>query len=275
MKNLFEYDFLVNEVFYKCWPILTWIEKHSNMSELDRLAIQATIMDALVYKGLIDPNKQSLDLDQLRIVDNLEYYKYEKYPNISGIPQWMKEEFRKKALYITGGLPISVFLSKPPSKVLRYCVYDPNTAVSSIFPDATFYNAIYDSPTREGVRLDEVRPFVEVLIDEEPYLVDTLTKRILKSSWFKSTYNFEVKSSKTISKMNQKDLKFYKDDVKEEINIWVLSILSFPFIEASNSVDISEMKYEIEKSKEYFPEEWVKQEDLKKEMEQALERKLV
>lgn len=275
MKNLFEYEFLVNEVFYRCWPILTWIEKHPNMNELDRVAIQATIMDALVYKGLVDPSKQSLDLNNLCIVDNLDYYTYEKYPNISGIPQWMKEEFRKKALYISGGLPISIFLAKPPSKSVRCCVYDPNIMVSSIFPDATFYNAIYDSPTREGIRLDEERPFVEVLIDEELYLVDVLTKRILKSSWFKDTYNFETKFTKTISKMNKEDLKYYKDDIKEEINIWILSIFYLPFIEVSNSVDISEMKYEIEKSKEYFPEEWAKQDDLKKEMEEALARKLV
>lgn len=149
MKSLFDYEFLVNEVFYRCQPILKWIENNKNMSDLDKEAIQATIMDALVYKKLIDPTIESLDLDHLCIVNNLEHYVYNKHPNISGIPQWMKEEFRKKCLTITGGIPISLFLAKPPSKFVRYCVYDPNTAVSAIFPDATFYNVFYNSPTRK------------------------------------------------------------------------------------------------------------------------------
>lgn len=93
----------------------------------------------------------------------------------------MKEEFRKKSIYISAGIPISIFLSKPPDKFARYCVYDPNSAVSSIFKDATFYNCYYNFPTR-GVRIEEIRPFVEVKIEGEGYLVDTLTKRILKSS---------------------------------------------------------------------------------------------
>lgn len=154
MKSLFEYEFLVNEVFYKCYHILEWIKLNPNMSDLDRKAIQATIMDALVYKKLIDPSKESLDLKHLCIVDNLDYYVYEEHPDICGIPQWMKEEFRKKMLAITGGIPISMFLAKPPSKISRYCVFDPNTAVSAIFSDATFYNVLYNSPTR-NVKLKE------------------------------------------------------------------------------------------------------------------------
>lgn len=273
MRSLFEYDFLVNEVFYKCWPILKWIEKNPNMSDLDRQAIQATIMDALVYKGLINPAKESLDLEHLCIVNNLEYYNYEKYPNICGIPQWMKEEFRKNSIHITGGIPISIFLAKPPSKSTRYCVYDPNTAVSSIFPDATFYNALYDSPTREGIRLDEIRPFVEIAIDGELYLVDTLTKRIFKSSWFKTTYNFEVKSSKTISKMDKKYLDYYKEEIKKEINLAIFIELVFLHIKDNASISLSEIKYEIEKSKEYYPEEWERYESLKQEMEDFFQRK--
>ena len=56
-KSLFEYDILVNDVFYRFWHILTWIEEHPDMSDLDKEAICATIMDALVYKCLIDPEK--------------------------------------------------------------------------------------------------------------------------------------------------------------------------------------------------------------------------
>ncbi len=57
MKKLLEYDFLMKDVFYKCWHILEYIDKHPNMSELDREAIKATIMDALVYKDLIEAEK--------------------------------------------------------------------------------------------------------------------------------------------------------------------------------------------------------------------------
>ncbi|MDE6141362.1 MAG: hypothetical protein K2G03_02050, partial [Bacilli bacterium] len=176
MKSLLDYDFLMYDVFYKCWHILEYIEHHPGMSELDKEAIKATIMDALVYKNLIDPEKQSLDLENMCIRDNLEHYRYDPHPNVCGIPQWMEEEFRHKCLLITAGNPISVFISKPPSKLVRYCVYDPNTAVSSIFPDSTFYDVFYTSPTR-GVRIESKRPFVEVEIDGVLYLVDTITKR--------------------------------------------------------------------------------------------------
>lgn len=67
MKSLFEYDVLVNHTFYRSWHILKYIEKHPDMSELDREAIKATIMDALVYDGAIDPDWEYLDLDNLCI----------------------------------------------------------------------------------------------------------------------------------------------------------------------------------------------------------------
>jgi len=254
MKNLFDYDILVNEVFYKCWHILDYIMKHPDMDSLDRLAVKATIMDALVESKSIDPTRQSLDLNNFCIVDNLDYYKYEKYPNICGIPLWMKKEFRKKSLQITGGIPISIFLSKPPSKISRYCVYDPNTAVSAIFSDATFYNAIYTSPTR-GIRLEKTRPFVEVNINGVDYLVDTLTKRILKSSWFKETYNFEIKSEQTISTMNTEKLDYYKQSIKEYKSLSFILPFMLPVLEANNP-EFAEMKYETYKSKIYFPLEW-------------------
>ena len=264
MKNLAEYEVLVNETFYKCWHILDYIIEHPEMSDLDKQAIKATIMDALVERKQIDPERQSLDLDNFCIVDNLEHYTYEKHPNICGIPLWMKDAFRKKCIQITGGIPISMFLAKAPSKIVRYCVYDPNTAVSAIFDDATFYNAFYDSPTR-GIRITEVRPFVEIKIDGELYLVDTLTKRILKSSWFKPTYNFEVKNKQTVSKMNKKRLNYYKEAVSEqkhlaEILPFMLHILEY------NVQNQAEMQHEILESKKTFPEEWERSEQILKEM---------
>ena len=177
----------------------------------------------------------------------------------------MKDEFRKKCILITGGIPISIFLAKTPSKIVRYCVYDPNTAVSAIFDDATFYNAIYDSPTR-GIRISDVRPFVEVEIDGELYLVDTLTKRILKSSWFKAKYKFEVKNQQTISKMSKKRLKYYKHSVSEQKCLAEI----LPFMKYMLDYDVpyhAEIRHEILESKKFFPEEWEKSEQNLKEMD--------
>lgn len=267
MANLFSYELLVNEVFYKCWHILEWIEAHPDMSQLDKQALEATIMDALVYKKLIDPTKQSLDLKNMCIVDNLEHYNYEKHPNISGIPLWMKEKFRQKSIVQTGGIPISMFLSRPPTKVGRYCVYDPNTAVSSIFKDATFYDVIYKSPTR-GVIIDNPRPFVEVEIDKELYLVDVLTKRILKSSWFKENFGFEIQREQKISKMNFQAKRYYKNQTKENNNLG--EILFFIEQMPLQTKEFSEYQFEIEQSKKNFKEEWVKYESVKKDFEQYM-----
>lgn len=256
LKSLYDYDLLVNEVFYRCHHILEYIETHPNMPDLEKEAIKATIMDALVYKKEIDSSKQSLDFDNLCITDDLKHYTYEKHPNICGIPLSMKEKFRKKSVIISGGIPISMFLAKPPSKISRYCVYDPNTAVSAIFDDATFYNSYYNSPTRDGVRIEEVRPFVEVNIDGELYLVDTLTKRILKSSWFKEKYDFEIKNERTISKLDKEGLKHYKEGIKDYNDLANYLLVCNSIINGLNTPNFAEMKYELEQSKLYFKEEW-------------------
>ena len=261
--NLFDFDILNKEVFYKCQHILSYIEKNDNLSELDSMAIKATIMDALVTKKLIDPNKHSLDLDNLCIVDDLEHYTYEEHPNICGIPLWMKEKFRQKSIYISGGLPISIFLAKPPSKTVRYCVYDPNTAVSSIFDDATFYNAIYTSPTR-GITIEESRPFVEVNINGEDYLVDTLTKKILKSSWFKENFDFIEVSKQTISDLSKEKKKIYKDQTKENNNLGELLPMTLMILDYDDP-SLAEMKYEVEQSKKYYKEEWEKAKQIEEE----------
>ena len=263
--SLFDFDVLNNEVFYKCQHILSFIEKNNKLSKLDSMAIKATIMDALVTKKLIDPKKQSLDLDNLCIVDDLDHYTYEEHPNICGIPLWMKEKFREKALLITGGLPISIFLSKPPSETVRYCVYDPNTAVSAIFDDATFYNATYTSPTR-GITIEKSRPFVEVNINGENYLVDTLTKRILKSSWFKENYNFKEEFKQTISSLSRRKNKMYKEQIQEHnslAEILPIMLLTLQYDDPFHA----EMKYEVEQSKQYHKKEWEKYEKIKEELE--------
>lgn len=262
MKSLYDFEVLCSEVFYKCFNILDYVEKNLDMSDLDREAIQATIMDALVYSGCIDPNKCSLDLNNFCIVDNLEYYNYEKHPNVCGIPLWMKEKFRHKSLKITGGIPASLFLSKPQSKIVRYCVYDPNIAVSSIFDDATFYNVFYISPTR-NVRIESYRPFVEVEIEGELYLVDTLTKRIFKSSYFKETYGFDIVSESTMSTFDNEGKNYYEEMISEHRALSMILPFFLPLMDV-DAPCYAEMKYELLKTKENYPEEWIKYEEDKK-----------
>lgn len=265
MTSLLDYDILTNEVFYRCWHILDYIAAHPDMPPLERESIEATIMEALVSKKLIDPTKQSLDLKNLVIVDDTEHYCYEEHPRICGIPLWMKDKFRKKSVYIAGSVPISLRLSRPPVKFGRSCVYDPNYAVSSIFEDATFIEAIYDSPTRPGVRLEETRPFVEVKIDGVDYLVDVLTKRILRSDWFKEEFNMEIKHSTTVSTADEEDKRRYYNSIAESNQLASLAAMLEPLIDKTSPI-MAEYRYEFEKTKENFPEEWEKAELFKQEM---------
>lgn len=265
MTSLLDYDILTNEVFYRCWHILDYIAAHPDMPPLERESIEATIMEALVSKKLIDPTKQSLDLKNLVIVDDTEHYCYEEHPRICGIPLWMKDKFRKKSVYIAGSVPISLRLSRPPVKFGRSCVYDPNYAVSSIFEDATFIDAIYDSPTRPGVRLEETRPFVEVKIDGVDYLVDVLTKRILRSDWFKEEFNMDIKHSTTVSTADEEDKRRYYNSIAESNQLASLAAMLEPLIDKTSPL-MAEYRYEFEKTKENFPEEWEKAELFKQEM---------
>ena len=265
MKSLYSYAVLNNEVFYKCWHILEYITAHPNMSELDQEAIKATIMDALVYKGEINPNTEFLSLENLAITENPNDYHYEKKPNICGIPLFIKEQLRKRSLTITGGLPISLFLAKPPSKISRFCVYDPNTAISSIFSECSFYEAIYDSPTR-NIRLTETRPFIEVPIFDELYLVDTITKRIFKSSSFKEKYHLEVKSTTKKQELTGESKTAYESAIKNENNLAQIIDFFEMVLQSTEAPDLAEMRYELEQSKKYFPEEWQKHEIYKSEM---------
>lgn len=270
MKSLFDYEFLVNEVFYKCWHILDYITEHPVMDELDKEAIQATIMDALVYKNLINPNRESLDFDNVCIRNDVDHYMYDAHPNICGIPQWMKEAFRKKCIVVSAGLPIFLFLSRPPDKLVIYCVYDPNTAVSAIFPDATFYNVFYTSPAR-GVRIDDQRPFVEVDIDGVPYLVDVLTKRIIKSSFFKARYGFEVRSQFKVSEMDEKNKEIYRDQTTERNSLDVMiPIYEMTLGNLSRNPAFAEMIYEFEKCRELYPEAFEKAEEFKRELNEEI-----
>ncbi len=271
MKSIIDFDLINNEVFYRGWHILDYIAHHKDLPSLEEESIKATIVDALVYKGLMDPTTQSLDFRTLSIVDDTKHFTYQEHPNVTSIPLWMKEKFRTKCVKIIGGIPISMRIASPPSSIHR-CVYDPNTAVSSIFPDATFINVIYDSPTRIGYRLEETRPFVEVEINGEKYLVDVLTKRIFKSSWFKETYNMEIKSSYTISELDAEAKAEYDDDVSDDktLSHALESLSIFPKIEHPS---FAEYNYEWDLTKVTFPEAWEEAERYIEERENFFKNK--
>lgn len=256
MKSLFEYEVLVNDTFYRSWHVLEYIEKHPDMSELDREAIKATIMDALVYVGAIDVENEYLDLDNLCISGNPKGYKYDIHPNVSSIPMWLKEKMRHKCVTISAGIPVGMYVARPASYPGAYCVYDPNTAVSSLFDDFTFYEAKYVSPTR-GVMIEESRPFVEVNLNGELYLVDILTKRVFKSSWFKETFNMEILGENSPKKFNKEQKKIYKEQTSDNVDI--ATYLSFTEMLRSMipvGPGDAEFNYEREQTKKNYPEEW-------------------
>ncbi len=263
MKKLRDYEILNKQVFYRGWHILEYIDAYKNLSSLDMEAIKATIMDALVTSGSIDPKLEYLDFKNLSIVQNKtdDTYSYEKYPNISGIPLWMKEKFRTKCCYVTGGIPVSVYLSIPSC---NRCVYDMNMAVSALFEDCTFYRVNYYSPTRLGEIATE-RPFIEVDMDGIPYLIDNLTRRIIKRSFFERNYGFDIEYAFTKKSLEGKKKEYYETETSDFINM--LPYLSFQFWFKGDLRKNAEHVFEIEESKKYFKDAWEEYEQEIKESE--------
>lgn len=259
MKSLYDYDVLVYEVFHRCWHILEYIEKHPKMDELEREVISNTIMNALVYKGLIDKDEETLDLANLCIRKSKDYFKYQEKPNATGIPLWLKEKLRAKKVKITAGMPISMFLAKPAGVAhFHFCLYDVCHAISTIFEDFTNISAIYDSPTRNGVRLTEPRPFLEINLDGEPYLIDVLLKRMYKKSFFSKNFNMEITFSKSNKKFNGSDKVYFNEEIALETNSFgntLFALRDFLGL-VVDSCDTAEMYYEIEQSKVNEPEAW-------------------
>ena len=258
MKSLYEYEVLVNDTFYRSWHVLEYIEQHPNMSELDKEAVKATIMDALVYAGAIDSDWEYLDLENCCISGDPAGYEYDIHPNVSSIPMWLKEEMRHKCVKISAGIPVAMYVARPASYPGAYCVYDPNTAVSSLFKDFTFYEAKYVSPTR-GVKIEKSRPFVEVDINGELYLVDILTKRIFKTSWFKENYDMEIIDSNSPKKFNRGQREHYKEQTEDSVEI--ATYLCFTEMLRSmipKSRKDAEFDYELEQARKNYPEEWEK-----------------
>ncbi|HAB66071.1 MAG TPA: hypothetical protein DCE23_01755 [Firmicutes bacterium] len=256
MKLLFDYDLLVNDIFYRSEHILSYIERHPNLSSLDKEAISNTILDALVYKGLIDPTKESLDLSNMCIVNDTSHYTYNPNPNITSIPLSIKEQMRNHSIVISGSIPISVFYAKPAGAV-TYCIYDMNTALSTLFPTFSFINCSYDSPTRPGIRATK-RPFLEVTINDELYLVDALTKRIFKSSWFKTKYNLTIDDIESSINFTKEQQSWYQEMTSKSDNYGSYLSISLPIMEMlSSEPKQEETIYEIERSKETFPHSFV------------------
>ncbi len=253
MKSLYDFDFLQNEVFYRSECILKYLERHKDISELDREAIINTILDALVYKGLMNPDTESLDFEHLCIRDDLDHIRYDKTPNVTSIPQEIKEAMRHKSIIISGSIPISMFCAKPAGKI-HTCVYDMNTAVSSLFPSFKFLLCDYDSPTRPGVRATQ-RPFVEVIINGEPYLVDTLTKRIFRSSWFRTTYNMTVTEEIASEDFDEERQRTYQEITAPSLQLATFYHLMDAMQDAFKTIPkMEESLFEQEKSKENYPE---------------------
>ena len=253
--SLFDFDILNNEVFYRSLPIFKWIERNPNMSLLDREAIKATIMDALVTRGCIDPSNQSLNLEEFSIEDNLEHYVYDKCPNVCGIPLWLKDEFRKKLLKYES-VSVAIYLALPScgDEGGQHCIIGHNRAASSVFDDATFYHVFYTSPTR-GVKTDIARPFVEVNIYGVPYLIDVLTKRIFKSSFFRESYGWEVSSSISKSQFVGEYRSIYDDEMGPcSIEALAMKLFCLSNIISSKNDINAELLYEIEQAKKVFPE---------------------
>lgn len=259
MKSLYDYDVLVYEVFHRCWHILEYIEKHPDMDELEKEVISNTIMDALVYKGLIDKDEETLDLSNLCIRKSKNYYKYQEKTNATGIPLWLKEKLRAKKVKISAGMPITMFLAKPPGTT-HYCLYDVCHAISTVFEDFTNISAIYDSPTRKGARLTDDRPFLEVNLDGEPYLINVLLKRMYKKSFFAKNFNMEITFTKSNKDFNDIDKVYFNEKVAKESDNFedtLFALRNFLSL-VQDFHSTAEMYYEIEQSKINEPEAWQK-----------------
>ena len=269
MKKIEDYALIRDELFYRGCHILDYIKAKSPLSSLDREAICATIMSALVERKLIDPKRDFFDFATLSITNDESDYHYDEHPFVQGFPLWMKEEFRKHILKITGSIPMSLSLNFPHG--VSRCIYDMNTTVSYLFPEFTFYIANYDSPTREGVRAQE-RPFLEVEIGGVSYLVDTLTKRLFKSEEFKKRYNFEVIDAISKSEFDKERKQLYKEQTQVVTNLHGFASyinLSKMFLSAlEGDIYLAEYMYEFAIAQERYQEAFAESEELEKQMDE-------
>lgn len=276
MTNLYDYDLLLHEVFYRGWHILTYLEKHKDLDDLEKECISNTILDALVYKGYIDPEKQSLDLDNCCIVNDTNHFCYQKHPKVTGIPLWMKEKLRTICIKNSKSVPITFQLLKPTVSSFPYCLYDPCLSASVIFSDFSLDDYIYDSPTRKGYRLkkEESRPFLDVEIEGVHYLIDVLLKRMYNKESFVTQFRATrtLERSKTRFYLGEGRKVKYERLITQTSSTQFANMLSFILYPLKCNLlpskpKYAEIFYEVEKSKEMFLEAWKEYEMLEKGIE--------
>lgn len=118
-----------------------------------------------------------------------------------------------------------------------------------------------------GMRAKE-RPFVEVEINGELYLVDILTKRIFKSNEFAERYNMTELDSIKKSEFDKKRMDYYEEQTKDSLGLGSYLMLTMSMIQMFEGNPLfAELFYEIEKSKEYFPLGWEQYEEDKMRMD--------
>lgn len=255
MLKLSNIPLIKEELFYRGYHVLEYIKLHPNMDQLDKEALSNTILEALVSTKIIDPQKQSLNLDDLCIEDNTKHLRYQHQPFVTSIPFKLKEIYRNICIKQSGGIPSSVALAKPASNV-HYCIYDTNTIFSTIFKDFAFLECDYDSPTRKGVRAKD-RPFIMIDYYGTTYLVDTLTKRMFKKDEFTSRYNMVIKNSIKKSEFNKEQKELYKEQTEPNNNIPFFINISSPLIDSmKNNPSSAEYIYEYEKLKEIYAKDY-------------------
>ena len=264
--SLFDIE-LLNHIFYRSEYILKYIERRKEkLSLLDIEGLANTIINELVINNIMDPNTQSLDIIHMEIVDNLSHICYEKHPFIVGIPSTIKEHARNKILNITAGYPVSVYMSKPAGRI-RYCIYDMNTALSSIFDEFSLVEAEYDSPTRIGERT-ESRPFLIINYNNYDYYVDLLTQRMFRKDLFDSTYNVKLSHVLNSKEFSDKQREIYEEQVRESgpTNHSSLITMTGGFEYIRDIPKMEEFNYEYELAKERYPEAFKEAEEMKKEI---------
>lgn len=268
MRRLEEYEVL-QTVFYRGVHILEYIAMHPNMDSLDKEAIEATIMSALVYKKCIDPNVEFLNLVNLSIENS--GYAYQEYPFVTGYPLWLKEEMRKRIITQTGSIPISIHAARPSGRV-TYCIYDANTAMSVFFDDFSFIEADYDSPTRPGIRVEN-RPFLEVKMGKKNYLVDVLTKRFFEFEEFSNRYHLTIRNRIRNKNFTPDQQAIYQEQTADRSEQYS-NFLAFtiPMLDAFRSYPkFQEYMYELDESKKVFPQAWIDADNMIKEVDAFVE----
>lgn len=265
MISLYDIDLLVNDIFYRSEHILSYIETHE-LTALDKEAIINTILYELSYYNIIDPKKQSLDLNTMSICDNLKHSTLINTPFVLGIPSHIKEQLRYQPIYLSGGLPASTMIARPASN-LHYCLYDMNTAFSIAFDNFKFLECNYDSPTRPGVRVEK-RPFIEVKIDGVNYLADLLTKRLFRKDVFIAKYKLEVLKELSNDNFNDEQTMLYLEQTELDNNrIGEMLLFTASLNESFRGVPkFSEYLYEFEKVKELYPEAVVESKKLEEDL---------